>query len=63
MKYIKKYCKTCKKITEQEATKHSTGFERVFFGVFSLGFSEIINDTILFCTGCETVRSYPPGEI
>jgi hypothetical protein len=50
---IKKcYCKTCEKITKHEVKHESTGFERVFFGVFTLGASEYVNKMYYKCGKC-----------
>lgn len=54
MKIKKRYCKKCKNITKHTCEKEMVGFERVWCSVFTLGFSEMINDTFYMCTVCET---------
>jgi ribosomal protein L44E len=46
------YCRKCEKETQHEIRKKVTGFERVFFGVFSLGLSEGLNESIIECREC-----------
>lgn len=51
------YCRECEENTQHEIRKEVTGFERVFFGIVTLGFAEGLNDTIIECLKCgETKR-------
>lgn len=48
----KRFCKTCNKNTYHDKLSKYSVPERVFFGVWTLGFSEIYNNTYYKCTKC-----------
>lgn len=53
MKIVDRYCDKCKKITRHIKEKETTGFERVFGAIVTVGFAELCNDTNYMCTKCE----------
>lgn len=53
MTFEKRYCKKCKGIHPHVKEKWMDGAARIFFGVFTLGFSEAANSTYYTCTNCE----------
>jgi len=53
MKIVERYCKQCKVLTKHTVEKDIKGFERVFGAVFTVGFSELGNETIYMCVKCE----------
>lgn len=48
------FCANCGKVTEHIIVKRDTGaFERAFFGIFTLGFSEMMPDGAwVECSSC-----------
>ncbi len=47
-----RYCRTCNKQTLHDEWTNSAGFERVFFGIFTLGMAEMMRHTWLECQHC-----------
>ena len=55
-----RYCKKCNENTIQDKCRGvvpglSDAFTRTFFGVFTLGFSELASDTYYTCTKCDNL--------
>lgn len=55
MKLVKMYCENCEKETIHKIYKDVIDniAARIFFGIFSLGVSEVFNDTHIYCTKCD----------
>lgn len=61
MKIERRYCKKCKKITEHVVERDEVGFERIFLGIVTVGFSEALNRYYFMCSNCEHKTSKFPG--
>lgn len=60
MKIVQRYCKNCGKICKHTKTKEDTGFERIFMGIMTLGFAEMVNANIYQCGKCGKVSKILP---
>lgn len=60
MKTTVRYCQVCEHETRWDVEKELRGFVRWFFAVGTLGFSEVINDTIFTCQRCGEQRIVEP---
>lgn len=56
MKFIKAYCPACKKETlhtvKSKNSYGDSGIERIFFSIFTLGFSELDAYKVIKCKDC-----------
>lgn len=51
-----RYCKRCKRATIQNKEYDTNAFERVFAGIFTIGFHELIVKRWWRCAECNTVN-------
>lgn len=60
MGFENRYCSRCKMITDHTKKKEDGGFARIFMGLVTAGFSELMNDTLYMCTRCELKTKKDP---